>query len=63
MDDPTDGRQELVDVERLGDLEEGVAGTAMIAFTFLPEEERWALAYYVLEPRARGKAAGKGSTK
>jgi mono/diheme cytochrome c family protein len=44
-------------------LEEGVAGTAMIAFTFLPEEERWALAYYVLELRARGKAAGKGSTK
>ncbi len=44
-------------------LGEGVAGTAMIAFTFLPEEERWALAYYVLDLRARGKAAGKRSAK
>ncbi|HEX7622756.1 MAG TPA: cytochrome c [Anaeromyxobacteraceae bacterium] len=42
-------------------LREGVAGTAMIGFTFLPDEERWALAYYVLDLRARGKAAGKRS--
>ena len=41
----------------------GVPGTAMIAFTHLAEEERWALAYYVLELRARGKAPAKGKAK
>jgi len=35
----------------------GIPGTAMIAFTQLPEEERWALAYYVAELRSRGKSA------
>ncbi len=28
-------------------LGKGVPGTAMVAFTHLPEEERWALAYHV----------------
>ncbi len=28
-------------------LQKGVPGTAMVAFTQLPEEERWALSYYV----------------
>lgn len=38
-------------------LGKGVAGTAMIAFTHLPEEERWALAYHVASLRdgAKGK--------
>ncbi len=30
-------------------LTNGVTGTAMAAYPHLPEEERWALAYYVLE--------------
>jgi mono/diheme cytochrome c family protein len=33
----------------------GVKGSGMVAFTYLPEEERWALAYYVLFLRAGGK--------
>ena len=44
-------------------LESGVPGTAMPAFTYLSEEDRWGLAYYVLDLRARGKAAGKESKK
>jgi mono/diheme cytochrome c family protein len=36
-------------------LDKGVKGTAMLAFKHLPEEERWALAYYV-ESLAAGKA-------
>ena len=38
-------------------LGKGVAGTAMIAFTHLPDEERWALAYHVaaLRDAAKGK--------
>lgn len=35
-------------------LGKGVPGTAMIAFKHLPEEERWALAYFVADLRARG---------
>ncbi len=38
-------------------LGKGVPGTAMIAFTHLPEEERWALAYHVAG--LRGGAKGK----
>lgn len=30
-------------------LNEGLPGTAMVTFAALPEEDRWALAYYVLE--------------
>lgn len=36
---------------------EGLPGTPMVAFAHLPEEERWALAYYVLELRNAGKPA------
>ncbi|HEX9289524.1 MAG TPA: cytochrome c [Anaeromyxobacteraceae bacterium] len=39
-------------------LGKGIPGTAMIAFTQLPDEERWALAYYVSELRGRARAAG-----
>ncbi len=35
-----------------GTLEKGVPGTAMIPFKHLPEEERWAIAYYVADLRA-----------
>jgi mono/diheme cytochrome c family protein len=38
----------------------GVPGTAMIAFTHLPEDERWALAYHVVDLRAK---APKAKTK
>lgn len=38
---------------------EGLAGTVMVAFAHLPEEERWALSYYVLELRKAGKAKPK----
>jgi mono/diheme cytochrome c family protein len=34
----------------------GIKGTGMIAYKHLPEEERWALAYYVLSLKAPGKA-------
>ncbi len=30
-------------------LGKGVPGTAMVAFTHLPEDERWALSYYVAD--------------
>jgi high-affinity iron transporter len=38
-------------------LRTGVPGTAMVKFTNLSEEERWALAWYVLELRAHGGSA------
>lgn len=38
---------------------EGLAGTVMVAFAHLSEEERWALSYYVLELRKAGKAKPK----
>jgi mono/diheme cytochrome c family protein len=40
-------------------LGKGSPGTAMIGFTHLPEEERWGLAYYVLELKSAGKGAKK----
>ncbi len=36
-------------------LAEGIKDTAMVSFAHLPEQDRWALAYYVLELRAAGK--------
>ncbi len=36
-------------------LGKGVPGTAMVAFTHLPEEERWALAYHVAALRDGAK--------
>jgi mono/diheme cytochrome c family protein len=33
----------------------GVTDTQMVAFGHLPEQDRWALTYYVLELRAAGK--------
>ncbi len=39
-------------------IEKGIPGTGMIPFAHLSPEERWALAYYVLELRG-GKAAKK----
>lgn len=38
-------------------LGKGIAGTAMVPFGHLPEEERWAITYYVLQ--LRGAKAGK----
>ncbi|HYS79280.1 MAG TPA: cytochrome c [Anaeromyxobacteraceae bacterium] len=38
-------------------LAKGVPGTAMIAFTHLPEDERWALAYYIVDLRAKAPKA------
>ena len=35
---------------------EGIPTTAMVAFAHLKEEERWSLAYYVLELRGPAKA-------
>jgi mono/diheme cytochrome c family protein len=43
-------------------LGKGVPGTAMIAFSHLSEEERWALAYHVAGLRDEAKA-GKGKKK
>lgn len=50
---------------RLGDgvaqvfrtISQGIRGTGMADYADLPEEERWGLAYYVLELRGRGKAS------
>ncbi len=43
----------------------GVPNTAMVSFGHLPEEERWALAYWVLELKKSGAApdAGAGPKK
>ena len=38
-------------------LGKGVPGTAMVKFSNLSDEERWALAYYVLELRSAGRRA------
>ncbi|MBK7859813.1 MAG: cytochrome c [Archangiaceae bacterium] len=35
----------------------GVAGTAMVPFAHIPEDDRWALAHWVLELRKVGKPA------
>jgi mono/diheme cytochrome c family protein len=40
-------------------LKKGVPGSAMAPFTNLPEEERWALAYWVSELSAGGKGGKK----
>ena len=40
-------------------LRKGVPGSAMVPFTSLPEEERWALAYWVAELKGGGEAAKK----
>ena len=37
----------------------GSPGTAMIAFKHLPDEERWGLAFYVLDSKSAGKGAKK----
>jgi mono/diheme cytochrome c family protein len=35
-------------------LAKGIPGTAMVAFTHLPEDERWALSYYVADLKRGG---------
>jgi mono/diheme cytochrome c family protein len=40
-------------------LKKGVPGSAMVPFTNLPEEERWALAYWVAELKGPGEAKKK----
>ncbi len=40
-------------------ISEGLPGTVMVAFGHLPESERWALSYYVLELRRLGHEAPK----
>lgn len=40
-------------------LAKGIDGTAMVSFGHLPEEERWAITYYVLELRGGKKSAKK----
>ena len=41
----------------------GLPNTAMVAFTHLPEEERWALVYWVLELKKTGHKADAGTKK
>lgn len=36
---------------------EGVKGTQMVAFNYLPEADRWGLAYWVLELKGKGAPA------
>lgn len=38
-------------------LTDGIKGTTMVSFAHLPEQDRWALAYYVIELRNAGKPA------
>jgi mono/diheme cytochrome c family protein len=42
---------------------EGVKGTQMVAFNYLPEVDRWAIAYWVLDLKAKGMAALPPSAK
>lgn len=37
----------------------GIEGTTMVGYGHLPEEERWAITYYVLDLRGGGKTAKK----
>ncbi|WP_375773339.1 cytochrome c [Archangium gephyra] len=41
----------------------GIPGSTMVAFTQLPEEERWALAYYVNELQKPGSVLGGNKPK
>jgi high-affinity iron transporter len=41
-------------------LSKGIPGTGMIAFRQLSDEERWALAYHVLELRAKARTKARG---
>ncbi len=41
----------------------GIPGSTMVAFTQIPEEERWALTYYVLELQKPGSVLGKPKGK
>lgn len=40
-------------------LSKGIDGTTMAGYAHLPEDERWALTYYVLDLRGGGKAGKK----
>ncbi len=45
-------------------ISKGVPGSTMVAFATLPEEERWALAYYVLDLKGpKGKGTPKDTPK
>ncbi len=44
-------------------LSTGVTGTPMVAFAHLPEDDRWALAHWVLELRKGGKPAPAAAEK
>ncbi|HZH18224.1 MAG TPA: cytochrome c [Archangium sp.] len=41
----------------------GIPGSTMVAFTQLPEDERWALSYYVLELQKPGSVLGGNKPK
>ncbi len=41
-------------------ISEGVAGTMMVSYAYLPENERWALAWYVLDLKKPGSVLGGG---
>jgi cytochrome c len=42
---------------------DGLQGSTMVSFSRLPEEERWALTYYVLQMQPKAKPAAKKSKK
>lgn len=42
---------------------DGLQGSTMVSFSRLPEEERWALTYYVLEMQPKAKPAAKKGKK
>ena len=44
-------------------LSTGIPGSTMVAFTQLPEDERWALSYYVLELQKPGSVLGGNKPK
>jgi mono/diheme cytochrome c family protein len=44
-------------------LSQGVPGSAMVSFSYLPESDRWALAYYVLDLKKPGSVLGKTKAK
>ncbi|MBN1204758.1 MAG: cytochrome c [Myxococcaceae bacterium] len=41
-------------------ISEGVTGTPMVGYAYLPEGDRWALSYYVLDLKKPGSVLGGG---
>lgn len=52
----------LSPVRAFSALTDGVPGTAMVAFTALPDQDRWSLAFYIMTLRHNAAVAERGRT-